>query len=86
MAFWDSERELLQVKKEGTKTSYYSFKRVSKGGRDFIDVREHFAKADGTIQHTAKGMAIPVEMFDNMMVGFRDVYEIIKEEGGGLNG
>lgn len=80
MAFWDSEQELLQVKKEGTKTSYYSFKRVSKSGREFIDVREHFTKADGTVQHTTKGMSIPINIFDNVMVGFRDVYDIIKEE------
>lgn len=81
MAFWDSEKEIKRVPKVKTKSSFYSFKQVSKNGRDFIDVREHFEKADGSIQHTTKGMSIPVEMFEDMMVTFRDVSDVIREQG-----
>ncbi len=81
MGFWDKEKEILQVEKAGTKASYYSFKEVSKGGRDFIDVREHFTKADGTAQHTTKGMSIPKEVFSDVMSGFRDVHDILNQGG-----
>lgn len=79
MAFWDKERELLRVEKKGTKSSFYSFKAVEKSGRSYVDVREHFEKIDGTIQHTAKGMSIPMAMITDMMVGFRDAVDILRE-------
>lgn len=80
MAFWDKEREMVKVDKAGTKSSFYSFKKVEKSGRSFIDVREHFTKADGSIQHTAKGMSIPVGMIVDMATAFNDVVELLNNE------
>ncbi len=80
MAFWDKEKELVKVDKVGTKSSFYSFKRVEKNGRTFLDVREHFSKADGSVQHTTKGMSIPMNMVTDIMVGFRDVVDILQNE------
>ena len=80
MGFWDKEQELAKVEKKGTKSSFYSFKLVSKNGREMVDVREHFEKIDGTIQHTAKGMSIPLNTFTDMMVAFRDVNEELRDK------
>ncbi len=76
MAFWDKEKEVHQEEKVGTKSGFYSFKFVEKSGREFVDVREHFTKADGTVQHTTKGMSIPAVMFENMAVAFNKVQEM----------
>ena len=72
-AFWDKERELHRVPK--AKTSYYSFKAVEKNGKTFMDVREHFTRADGSVQHTTKGMSIPAERFADMSQGFQVALE-----------
>lgn len=60
-AFWDSEVTVVDVPKLGTKATFYRVKQVAKGGRKYIDLREHYTKADGTEQYTTKGSAIPVE-------------------------
>lgn len=77
--FWDKEQELLQVQKTGTKSSYYSFKKVEKSGKTFLDVREHFTRIDGSIQHTAKGMSIPMAMVADMKEGFDTVVAMLAE-------
>ena len=70
---------LMDVPKVNTKSSFYRFKFwTSPQGRKFLDVREHFTKADGEVQHTAKGMAIPVEMFGDMVEAFRAVQEKVE--------
>jgi len=79
MSFWDKEQELLQVPKVNTKSSYYSFKKVEKSGKTFLDVREHFTRIDGSIQHTAKGMSIPMAMVTDVMAAFRDVVDMLRE-------
>ncbi len=71
-----AEKVLKDVQKPKTKSSFYRLKTwKSPQGREFIDVREHYTKADGSVQHTTKGISIPVEMFTDMMVAFRDVDE-----------
>lgn len=80
MGFWDKEREILRVPKVSKPENFYSFKDVTKNGRRFVDVREHFEKKDGSTQHTTKGMSIPFDTFQDMMVGFRDAVEDMKDE------
>ncbi len=70
---WKAGKEFKRVPKVNTKSTFYSFKEVNVYGRDCIDVREHFERADGSIQHTAKGISIPVEMFLDMVRAFCDV-------------
>lgn len=60
-SFWDSEVTVVDVPKPGTKGTFYRVKLVAKGGRKYVDLREHYNKADGTEQYTAKGTAIPVD-------------------------
>lgn len=60
-AFWDSEKVLGDVAKAGTKSTFYRLKAVTKNGRSYVDVREHYTKADGSEQYTTKGSAVPVE-------------------------
>lgn len=73
--FWDKERELIRVPKSGTKSAYYKFTAVEKSGKSYIDVREHFDRIDGSTQHTAKGISIPVKMFAEMVDGFQTALE-----------
>jgi len=83
MAFWDKEQELCRINKVGTKASFYAVKAVEKNGREFVDVREHFEKADGTLQHTTKGMSIPKDMFLEFTIQIREAAE--KFTGGNDN-
>jgi len=78
--FWDTEQEHARVPKKGTKASYYSFKVVSKDGRDYVDVREHYTKADGTEQHTSKGISIKFQDFAEVMTAFRDMHEVLRDK------
>ncbi len=72
--FWDKEVELCRVAK--SKTAFYSFKAVEKNGKSFIDIREHFERIDGSIQHTAKGISVPTAMFVDMAEGFNEALRI----------
>ena len=76
--FWDSEKVLRDVPKVGTKSTFYRFKEVKKGNKKYIDVREHFTKADGTEQYTSKGTAIPVDGFEDFLIAVRDIGEFLK--------
>jgi hypothetical protein len=74
--FWDKEVELCRVAKSNSKSAFYSFKAVEKNGKSFIDIREHFERIDGSIQHTAKGISVPTAMFVDMAEGFNEALRI----------
>jgi hypothetical protein len=68
-------KEIARVKKEGSKSTFYKLQEVEAYGKRGIDVREHFSRADGSEQHTSKGMFIPINSFKGLMSAFKDVYE-----------
>ena len=59
-AFWDSEREVENVQKSGTKSSFYKIKVTAKGKQNYVDVREFYTAADGSERTNFKGTSIPV--------------------------
>lgn len=67
MSFWDSEKQVADVEKAGTKNTFYRVKEVVKNGRKYVDVREHYTKKDGTVQYTTKGTAVPVESLGELV-------------------
>ncbi len=77
MGFWGKEVELARVAK-GKAKSFYKVTDVEKGGRRYIDVREHFEKGDGTLQHTTKGMAVPIESIDDLVIALQAVQEYLR--------
>lgn len=76
--FWDTEVVLKDVQKPGTKSTFYRFKDVTKGNKRYIDMREHYTKADGTEQFTSKGTSIPIEAVADVMNVFRDLMEYLE--------
>ncbi len=75
-----SWNEIARVHKVGTKASYFIFKRgKTRNNVDSIDIREHFERADGSLQHTGKGITIPAESFTDFMVACRDVSDLIRD-------
>lgn len=77
---FEVKRELVRVPKPTTKSTFYMFQEVEVYGEKKIDVREHFERKDGSIQYTKVGMTIPLSVFEDLMAGFRDVAEIMREE------
>ncbi len=74
-AFWDSEETVARVDKAGTKGTYYLVKKVSKGKRVYVDLREHYDRKDGFAQHTTKGSAIPVEAAEELIAALQQAIE-----------
>lgn len=70
-------KELARVPKKGS--SFYVFNEVSVNGKPAIDFRVHFERIDGSTQHTTKGDTIPLDRFADVMAGFRDVHELIRD-------
>lgn len=67
-SFWDSEETVCDVEKQGTKGTFYRIKKVSKNGREYIDLREHYTKQDGAVQYTTKGTSIPMDNLKELAV------------------
>ncbi len=71
-SFWDSEETVVRVDKAGTKSTYYLIKKVSKGKKSYVDIREHYERKDGSSQHTTKGSAVPVENVEEVISALRE--------------
>lgn len=74
------EKELLRVPKAGSNTEFYKFQLAKANGKLVVDVREHFVRKDGSEQYTTKGYSVPLGGFADLMVGYRDVYEMLREQ------
>jgi len=74
------EKELHRVPKSPNSSAFYKYQLAKVNGKPVVDVREHFTRKDGTEQYTAKGFSIPLESFADVMVGFRDVHEKLREQ------
>ncbi len=73
--FWDSEETIARVGKAGTKGTYYLIKKVSKGKKSYVDIREHYDRKDGSSQHTTKGSAVPVETVAELIAALQQAIE-----------
>lgn len=60
MAGWAINKIYGDVDKSSTKSTFFRVAHVEYNGRQYVDVREHFPKANGGAQHTKTGIAIPV--------------------------
>jgi hypothetical protein len=72
-------RQLKQVKKNGTKSTFYIFNEADAYGRKGIDIRENFERSDGSIQHTKKGMFVSFEAFNDFVDAINEVREQLQE-------
>lgn len=66
--FWDMEIDVCEV--ELSEKKKIMVKRVAKGEKDYVDVRQQYMKKDGT-WGIGKGIAIPIEHAE-------DIADIIK--------
>jgi hypothetical protein len=73
------KRELARVPKSTTKSTFYMFQEVEVYGKKMIDVREHFERKDGSVQYTKVGITIPMEVFADLVDGFRETSGIMRE-------
>lgn len=62
--FWDEEELVGQIDKNGV--DQILIKRVRKGNRKYIDIRQHILRGE-ELQHTQKGISIPEEMIPQFL-------------------
>ena len=68
--FWDSEKEIVSLPKNG-RGEEIKVKRVSKKGKDFIDVRTFYPDRLGDLC-PGKGISIPIELADDIAKAISD--------------
>jgi hypothetical protein len=77
--FWDKEEEVRLIEKPGNgkSASYIKIQAVEKDDKKYVDIRVFFEKKDGTLQHTQQGIAIPKEMFEEVVRWGHEAYETL---------
>lgn len=71
-SFWDNEELIGKIKKNNREEIHV--KKVSKGGKDYIDIRVFWYDADEDVyKPSQKGLAIPQESFPE----FKEILERI---------
>lgn len=69
MSFWDSEKVLAELDKGAEKIFV---KRVTKGNREFIDIRTFWLDDSDDWRPSRKGIAIPLELAKDVADAVRD--------------